>query len=307
MDLFDRLSLALPRLRLLREEPLAAHTSFRIGGPAEVMAFPSSLAELQALLHLSAQEGIRVRLLGAGTNILAPDGGVRGLVIVTSGALTGLSMPDAAHIEAMSGVTMARLACFARDNGLTGLEFAHGIPGTVGGGVFMNAGAYDGEMAQVIDWVDCLDETGAAHRLGKDELKLGYRTSVFSQLPWSIVGAHLTLTTGDETAIREKMADLAQRRRSKQPLEYPSAGSTFKRPVGHFAGGLIEQCGLKGTKVGGAQVSEKHAGFVINAGGATCRDILALIRLVRATVLEQTGVTLEPEVRLLGCALDEES
>lgn len=307
MDLFDRLSLALPRLRLLREEPLAAHTSFRIGGPAEVMAFPSSLAELQALLRLSAQEGIRVRLLGAGTNILAPDGGVRGLVIVTSGALTGLSMPDAAHIEAMSGVTMARLACFARDNGLTGLEFAHGIPGTVGGGVFMNAGAYDGEMAQVIDWVDCLDETGAAHRLGKDELKLGYRTSVFSQLPWSIVGAHLTLTTGDETAIREKMADLAQRRRSKQPLEYPSAGSTFKRPVGHFAGGLIEQCGLKGTKVGGAQVSEKHAGFVINAGGATCRDILALIRLVRATVLEQTGVTLEPEVRLLGCALDEES
>lgn len=307
MDLFDRLSLALPRLRLLREEPLAAHTSFRIGGPAEVMAFPSSLAELQALLRLSAQEGIRVRLLGAGTNILAPDGGVRGLVIVTSGALTGLSMPDAVHIEAMSGVTMARLACFARDNGLTGLEFAHGIPGTVGGGVFMNAGAYDGEMAQVIDWVDCLDETGAAHRLGKDELKLGYRTSVFSQLPWSIVGAHLTLTTGDETAIREKMADLAQRRRSKQPLEYPSAGSTFKRPVGHFAGGLIEQCGLKGTKVGGAQVSEKHAGFVINAGGATCRDILALIRLVRATVLEQTGVTLEPEVRLLGCALDEES
>ena len=307
MDLFDRLSLALPRLRLLREEPLAAHTSFRIGGPAEVMAFPSSLAELQALLRLSAQEGIRVRLLGAGTNILAPDGGVRGLVIVTSGALTGLSMPDAVHIEAMSGVTMARLACFARDNGLTGLEFAHGIPGTVGGGVFMNAGAYDGEMAQVIDWVDCLDETGAAHRLGKEELKLGYRTSVFSQLPWSIVGAHLTLATGDETAIREKMADLAQRRRSKQPLEYPSAGSTFKRPVGHFAGGLIEQCGLKGTKVGGAQVSEKHAGFVINAGGATCRDILALIRLVRATVLEQTGVTLEPEVRLLGCALDEES
>ena len=152
MDLFDRLSLALPRLRLLREEPLAAHTSFRIGGPAEVMAFPSSLAELQALLHLSTQEGIRVRLLGAGTNILAPDGGVRGLVIVTSGALTGLSMPDAAHIEAMSGVTMARLACFARDNGLTGLEFAHGIPGTVGGGVYMNAGAYGGEIRTVCRW-----------------------------------------------------------------------------------------------------------------------------------------------------------
>ena len=305
MDLFDRLSLALPRLRLLREEPLAAHTSFRIGGPAEVMAFPSSLAELQALLRLSAQEGIRVRLLGAGTNILAPDGGVRGLVIVTSGALTGLSMPDAAHIEAMSGVTMARLACFARDNGLTGLEFAHGIPGSVGGGVFMNAGAYEGEMAQVVDWVDCLDEEGMPRRLSREALALGYRSSIFLRRPWLITGAHLTLAPGDPAAIREKMADLSRRRRAKQPLEYPSAGSTFKRPAGHFAGGLIEQCGLKGTTVGGAQVSEKHAGFVINTGQATCQDILTLIRLVRDRVFQQTGVRLEPEVRLLGCTLEE--
>ena len=279
MEAFQALSAKLsqiPGLEVRAHEPMAHHTTFRVGGPAALMALPKRLEELSAVLRAAAEAGIVPFFLGKGSNLLVADEGVDRFLIKLAG-------------------------------GLTGLEFAHGFPGTVGGGVFMNAGAYDGEMAQVIDWVDCLDETGAAHRLGKDELKLGYRTSVFSQLPWSIVGAHLTLATGDETAIREKMADLAQRRRSKQPLEYPSAGSTFKRPVGHFAGGPIEPCGLKGTKVGGAQVSEKHAGFVINAGGATCRDILALIRLVRATVLEQTGVTLEPEVRLLGCALDEES
>ena len=287
MEAFQALSAKLsqiPGLEVRAHEPMAHHTTFRVGGPAALMALPKRLEELSAVLRAAAEAGIVPFFLGKGSNLLVADEGVDRFLIKLAGGLTRLE----------------------RD-GETGLYLAHGIPGTVGGGVFMNAGAYDGEMAQVIDWVDCLDETGAAHRLGKDELKLGYRTSVFSQLPWSIVGAHLTLTTGDETAIREKMADLAQRRRSKQPLEYPSAGSTFKRPVGHFAGGLIEQCGLKGTKVGGAQVSEKHAGFVINAGGATCRDILALIRLVRATVLEQTGVTLEPEVRLLGCALDEES
>ena len=288
-------------------EPLSRHTSFRIGGPAAVMVFPKTVEELKPLLQTASAHGITPYILGAGTNVLAPDEGLQAIVICLKDALTSIRLLDKTRMEVFAGESMAKAAVFAKNHALTGLEFAHGIPGTLGGGVFMNAGAYDGEMAQVIDWVDCLDETGAAHRLGKDELKLGYRTSVFSQLPWSIVGAHLTLTTGDETAIREKMADLAKRRRSKQPLEYPSAGSTFKRPVGHFAGGLIEQCGLKGTKVGGAQVSEKHAGFVINAGGATCRDILALIRLVRATVLEQTGVTLEPEVRLLGCALDEES
>ena len=169
----------------------------------------------------------------------------------------------------------------------------------------MNAGAYDGEMAQVIAWVDCLDETGAPHRLAGDDLALGYRTSCFAQRPWLITGARLTLTPGDPAAIRAKMADLAQRRRAKQPLEYPSAGSTFKRPPGHFAGGLIEQCGLKGYQIGGAQVSEKHAGFVINTGGATCQDILDLIHHVRQVVRDQTGVLLEPEVRLLGAAFRE--
>ena len=204
-----------------------------------------------------------------------------------------------------SGVTLAQAATFAAQAGLSGLEFAHGIPGSLGGGVFMNAGAYDGEMAQVIAWVDCLDETGASHRLAGDDLALGYRTSCFAQRPWLITGARLTLTPGDPAAIRAKMADLAQRRRAKQPLEYPSAGSTFKRPPGHFAGGLIEQCGLKGYQIGGAQVSEKHAGFVINTGGATCQDILDLIHHVRQVVRDQTGVLLEPEVRLLGAAFRE--
>lgn len=300
MDLFDRLSLALPRLRLLREEPLAAHTSFRIGGPAEVMAFPSSLAELQALLRLSAQEGIRVRLLGAGTNILAPDGGVRGLVIVTSGALTGLSMPDAAHIEAMSGVTMARLACFARDNGLTGLEFAHGIPGSVGGGVCMNAGAYGGEMAQVIDSVTVLFPDEGIKTLSCADMAFGYRHSLLMEHPGAVVlHAEFALEKDDSAAIRSRMDDLMSRRRASQPLEYPSAGSTFKRPEGYFAGRLIEEAGCKGLTVGGAQVSEKHAGFVINVGGATCADVLALMAEVQRRVKERSGVTLEPEVRVV--------
>ena len=298
MDLFDRLSLALPRLRLLREEPLAAHTSFRIGGPAEVMAFPSSLAELQALLRLSAQEGIRVRLLGAGTNILAPDGGVRGLVIVTSGALTGLSMPDAAHIEAMSGVTMARLACFARDNGLTGLEFAHGIPGTLGGGVVMNAGAYGGELKDVVTEVTALYPDGVKV-LTPAELDFSYRHSVFSAGEGIVLGAKVKLESGDPDAIKAKMDDLMARRKASQPLELPSAGSTFKRPTGYYAGPLIEGCGLKGCRVGGAEVSSKHAGFVVNVGGATCADVLALIEKVQKTVYDAHGVMLEPEVKII--------
>ena len=298
MDLFDRLSLALPRLRLLREEPLAAHTSFRIGGPAEVMAFPSSLAELQALLRLSAQEGIRVRLLGAGTNILAPDGGMRGLVIVTSGALTGLSMPDAAHIEAMSGVTMARLACFARDNGLTGLEFAHGIPGTVGGGVYMNAGAYGGEFRDVCCSLVCATPQGRIVNLHAWQACWGYRHSMMGDAGWAVLSATLQLRPDSPSEIRARMDDLAQRRAEKQPLEMPSAGSTFKRPAGYFAGKLIQDAGLRGFRVGGAQVSEKHTGFVVNAGGATARDVRDLIAEVQRRVRQTTGVELEPEVRL---------
>jgi UDP-N-acetylmuramate dehydrogenase len=203
----------------------------------------------------------------------------------------------------VAGSILAQAAVFALEHALTGLEFAHGIPGTLGGGVFMNAGAYDGELSQVISWADCLDETGRRFRLDGPDLELGYRTSVFSRKPWVVTGARLDLTPGDPAAIRARMEDLSHRRRSKQPLEFPSAGSTFKRPAGHFAGALIQVAGLKGVRIGGAQVSEKNAGFVVTTGGATSDDILSLIRLVRDTVLEKTGVLLEPEVRMLGCHL----
>lgn len=303
--LYETLKQELPSLELRRGEPMARHTTFRVGGPAALMALPRGEEEVQTVLRLAARLGVRPVFLGKGSNLLVADEGVDAFLIKVAGGLTRLERRGETGLYVGSGVSLAQAATFAAEQGLTGLEFAHGIPGTLGGGVFMNAGAYDGEMAQVIAWVDCLDEAGNPHRLEGEELELGYRHSVFSRLPWLITGAGLTLTPGEEGAIRAKMADLAQRRRSKQPLEYPSAGSTFKRPAGHFAGGLIEQCGLKGTAVGGAQVSEKHAGFVINTGGATCRDILTLIRLVRDTVRRQTGVELEPEVRLLGCTLEE--
>ena len=295
---------ALPGLELRAEEPMSRHTTFRVGGPAALMALPRSAEELQTVLRLARREGIVPFFLGKGSNLLVSDRGVDGFLIKLSGGLDSIRLADGDQLEAGAGATLAQTAVFAADHGLTGLEFAHGIPGSVGGGVFMNAGAYDGELKQVLLWADCLDETGQVRRLAGEELELGYRRSVFSSLPWVVTAARFQLKPGDPEEIRERMAELARRRRSKQPLEYPSAGSTFKRPPGHFAGGLIEQCGLKGTRIGGAQVSEKHAGFVINTGGATCEDILALIRLVRETVQRQTGVWLEPEVRLLGCRLE---
>ena len=290
---------------LKQGEPMCRHTTFQIGGPVAVMAFPNSPEQVGEILKIARRNEITPMILGAGSNILAPDEGLDTVVIELRTAMNRVEERSKGEFEAQAGAAMARLATFAMERGYTGLEFAHGIPGTMGGGVFMNAGAYEGEMSQVVDWVDCLDEEGMPRRLSREALALGYRSSIFLRRPWLITGAHLTLAPGDPAAIREKMADLSRRRRAKQPLEYPSAGSTFKRPAGHFAGGLIEQCGLKGTTVGGAQVSEKHAGFVINTGQATCQDILTLIRLVRDRVFQQTGVRLEPEVRLLGCTLEE--
>ena len=304
VSLHERLKKTMPELELRVKEPMSQHTSFRVGGPVSLMAFPNREEELSQLLRLAKEEGVSPFFLGRGSNLLAADEGVDAFVIKLAGGLNRLELEGETTVYAGSGVTLAQTALFAAEHGLTGLEFAHGIPGTVGGGVFMNAGAYGGELSQVLRSVDCLDETGVPHRLSGEELELGYRHSVFSHRPWLITGARMTLQPGDAAEIRAKMADLMQRRRSKQPLDYPSAGSTFKRPEGHFAGGLIEQCGLKGASVGGAQVSEKHAGFVINTGGATCQDIIRLIRSVRNTVQRETGVLLEPEVRMLGCTLD---
>ena len=299
----QRLAAALPGLELRDNEPMYRHTTFRVGGPVALMAVPRSVEELSTAVSLAKEAGIEPFFLGRGSNLLVADRGAEAFLIKLAGGLDRLELLGENSLYVGAGVTLAQAAVFALEHALTGLEFAHGIPGTLGGGVFMNAGAYDGELSQVISWADCLDESGRRFRLEGPDLELGYRTSVFSRKPWVVTGARLDLTPGDPAAIRARMEDLSHRRRSKQPLEFPSAGSTFKRPAGHFAGALIQEAGLKGVRIGGAQVSEKHAGFVVNTGGATSDDILSLIRLVRDTVLEKTGVLLEPEVRMLGCHL----
>ena len=288
----------LPGLRVLKEEPMSRHTTFRIGGPARRLALPETEAELTALLDLAW--AFPHTVIGNGSNLLAPDEGVDRLVISTA-AMDAVEQTGEGTIRALAGASLARIAVRARDLGLAGFAFAHGIPGTLGGAVVMNAGAYGGEMCQVVRRVGAWTPDRGVVTLEAAELAYGYRRSVFSNWPEAVVlWAELALQPGDREAIRAEMEELSQRRRSKQPLEYPSAGSTFKRPEGYFAGTLIDQCGLKGFSIGGAQVSEKHAGFIINTGGATCADVLALMDHVKKTVYEATGVTLEPEVRLLG-------
>lgn len=297
MTLLQRqLTAAFPELDLRLEEPLARYTSFRIGGPAEVMAFPRSQNELAQLLQGADQMGIRPVILGAGTNILAPDEGRRGLVICTKGCLDGVEQVDSTHIRALAGTAMAFLAAFAANAGLSGLEFAHGIPGSVGGGLYMNAGAYGGEMKQVVESVQYFDRKGQAFCRSISELEFSYRKSMFTGTEYVIASAVFALTKAPEAEIKGRMQELMQKRRASQPLEYPSAGSTFKRPQNGYAAALIEQAGLKGMRVGDAAVSEKHAGFVVNLGHATQRDVLDLIGQIQARVMETSGIFLEPEV-----------
>ena len=292
--IFDRL----PRYEIKENEPLANHTSFRIGGPAELMVFPANRDELQTALRCAIEAGEKPRILGAGTNVLAPDEGVRGLVICLRDTFMGLTLLDDTHIEAMSGMTLAKTAMFAARNGLSGLEFAHGIPGTVGGAIYMNAGAYGGEIRDVAIETEFMTLDGSVERVSGDAQGFGYRTSAFQGREGVIVSAIFALKPGNEAEIREKIYELNQRRRAAQPLELPSAGSTFKRPKEGYAAALIDQAGLKGFAVGGAQVSEKHAGFVVNRGDATAADVLRLIDAVRERVLQTSGIELEPEVRL---------
>ena len=296
-SLFARLHHSMPELPLLAGEPLSKHTSFRVGGPAELLACPRSEEELAALLRQCARMELRPRVLGGGTNILAPDGGVPGVVISTRG-LDSLELPEDGSISAGAGVPLARLAVFAQKNGLTGLEFAHGIPGTVGGGMYMNAGAYGGELAQVAVSARFLTAEGELRTLVGEEMGLGYRRSAFMGLPGVIVSARFRLEAGDPETIQARMRELMERRRASQPLELPSAGSTFKRPVGGYAAALIQEAGLKGFRVGDAAVSEKHAGFVVNLGHASSADVLTLIARVRETVRARSGIELEPEVRI---------
>lgn len=290
----------LPDLKVAREEPMSRHTSFRVGGPARRMAFPERGEQLVLLMRFAQACGARPLVIGNGSNLLVADEGLDRLVVNTSAMNQITQEEDPAVLTAGAGVSLARLADFACKQGLTGLEFAHGIPGSVGGAVCMNAGAYDGEMKQVVERVTILFPEEGVKKLSGEEMDFSYRHSLLSDHPEAVVlSASFRLSSGDAELIREKMRELMTRRKTSQPLEYPSAGSTFKRPVGYFAGTLIDQCGLKGFTVGGAQVSEKHAGFVINRGGATFADVMDVIRGVQERVLAEKGVRLEPEVKII--------
>ena len=294
----QKMTALLPTLELRLEESMAKHTSFRIGGPAEVMAFPKSKEELSQILKMSVLMDLKPVILGAGTNILAPDAGIKGLVICLKDCMDGIEQIDGTHLRVAAGVSMARAAGFAANLGLSGLEFAHGIPGSVGGGVYMNAGAYGGEICQICTEVEVMDMTGNLRVISGDEMQFSYRHSRLEDEGGIVISAVFSLTPKPEQEIRAVMQDLMNRRRTSQPLDLPSAGSAFKRPVGGYAAALIDQAGLKGYRVGGAAVSEKHAGFVVNLGGATSDDVKKLLSQVADIVYERSGIRLEPEVRI---------
>ena len=282
-----------------RDVPMSRYTTFRIGGNAAVMLTPSNDEQLASIIKECKKENIKPFILGNGSNMLICDEGLNTVVINMCRPEPKIELVNGDTIVCDAGITMSKVCNFALENGLTGLEFAFGIPGSAGGAAYMNAGAYGGEMKDVL--VECrhIDLDGNFGSLKDDELELSYRTSAYEHNGFIITTLVMKLKKGDKNEIKAKMQELLQRRKDKQPLEYPSAGSTFKRPVGYFAGGLIEECGLKGFSVGGAQVSEKHAGFVINKGGATAKDVLDLIKYVQNKVFEEKGVMLEPEVRLI--------
>lgn len=286
---------------LLERELMSKHTSFKIGGPADFFVQPATVDELWQVLKTARDEQVPFFVMGNGSNLLVSDEGFRGMILHTGGNLKDISV-EGDVIYAQAGALLSNVAKTAWEHGLTGMEFAAGIPGSLGGAVCMNAGAYGGEMKDILLDAEVLTRDGELRVLSVEELKLSYRHSVIFEEDYVVLAAHIRLTRGDQTEIKGKMNELARARKEKQPLEYPSAGSTFKRPEGYFAGKLIQDAGLKGYTVGGAQVSEKHSGFVINRGGATAEEVRFLIKQVQKKVFEQFGVKLEPEVRMLGFA-----
>ena len=297
-SLQQKMTAGLPDVELRFEEPMANHTSFRIGGPAEVMAFPKNKEELSNILKQSALLDCKSVILGAGTNVLAPDEGLRGLVICLKDCLDGMERLDDTTIRIAAGVTMTRAAVFAANLGLSGLEFAHGIPGTVGGGVYMNAGAYGGEICQVCKSVEVMDYSGNVRTFSNKEMGFSYRHSVLEEQDGIVISADFQLEPKPVEEIRQRMKELMSKRSASQPLDKPSAGSAFKRPVGGYAAALIDQAGLKGYQVGDAAISTKHAGFAVNLGGATAADVKGLLSQVSDIVFEKSGIRLEPEVRI---------
>ena len=280
--------------------PMAQATTFRIGGPADLLVDIPNADATAAIVAVCNHENIPYMFIGNGSNLLVGDKGIRGAVLRMADNGADPVLTDDCRLQVPAGMPLKRLCIFAREQSLTGLEFAFGIPGTVGGAVYMNAGAYDGEMSCVVESTQCVTPDGDVVTLSAQQLELGYRHSALMDLGYIVTPVTLKLAPGDKTAIGDKMKDLMGRRRDKQPLEYPSAGSFFKRPTGYFAGALVEQTGLKGFRVGDAQVSEKHAGFVVNRGHATAAEMLELCRQVQEKVYEAHGVRLEPEVRFVG-------
>lgn len=284
--------------RVLINEPMALHTTYRVGGPADVVFFPASEEETAAAVQIAKENNIPCHVFGNGSNLIVRDGGIRGLVIILGEHFSGVRV-EGNRIYAQAGASLSRVATAALNASLTGLEFASGIPGSLGGGCAMNAGAYGGQLSDVFVSARVLTESGI-RELDKQQMEMGYRSTMPLKTGAVVLSAVFELTPGNAEEISAKMKDLNAKRRDKQPLNLPSAGSVFKRPEGNFAGALIEQSGLKGHTIGGAQVSEKHAGFIVNIGGATCADILALIRYVQETVNANFGVMLELEQQIVG-------
>ena len=286
-----------PALEIRENEPLKNHCSFRIGGPADVMLLPKTEEELSGVYKTLLESGERLFVMGNGSNLLFADEGFRGTVIKTSG-VNGIDLVGENMVRAGCGALLSQTAVFARKNSLAGMEFAHGIPGSVGGAVMMNAGAYGGEIKDIAAETRYLDAAGELRKVSGAEHEFSYRHIRFKEGE-IIVSCDFTLQRGDEAEIQNKMSELAAKRKASQPLELPSAGSTFKRPVGGFAAALIDEAGLKGLTVGGAQVSTKHAGFVVNIGGASCADVVALMEKIKEAVFAASGIELEPEVRIV--------
>ena len=297
--IIERFSNLLGNEKVRINEPMNRHTTFRIGGPADYFLLPSSSEEVKGILEICKEESLQYFILGNGSNLLVSDEGYRGVIIQLYRNYGGLTV-EGTEIRAGAGVLLSQIAAAARNESLTGFEFAGGIPGTLGGAVVMNAGAYGGELKDVLKEAVVMDREGNIFTVPVEKLAMGYRTSLVKTAGYRVLEVVISLKKGSQEEIRDTMKDLADRRISKQPLEYPSAGSTFKRPEGYFAGKLIMDAGLRGYQVGGAQVSEKHCGFVINKGNATAADVCRLMADVQAKVQEQFGVTLEPEVKFLG-------
>ena len=297
--IIERFSNLLGNEKVRINEPMNRHTTFRIGGPADYFLLPSSSEEVKGIMEICKEESLQYFILGNGSNLLVSDEGYRGVIIQLYRNYGGLTV-EGTEIRAGAGVLLSQIAAAARNESLTGFEFAGGLPGTLGGAVVMNAGAYGGELKDVLKEAVVMDREGNIFTVPVEKLAMGYRTSLVKTAGYLVLEVVISLKKGSQEEIRDTMKDLADRRISKQPLEYPSAGSTFKRPEGYFAGKLIMDAGLRGYQVGGAQVSEKHCGFVINKGNATAADVCRLMADVQAKVQEQFGVTLEPEVKFLG-------